>query len=243
MRLCLLTAVTSLRPSAIGVGQRLFEIDVLARLGGGDGVGGVPEIGRDDEDAVDVLAGQQLAVVTVGLDALRGVLARLDRVDLLGQPLGVLHPVGVDVADGGDPGPGLEAPIDELLHVALALAADADAAELQDVARGRPGEHGRRDDGRGRRRHGRGLQEVSTVHAGLPGVKLPRGPRAVNDDSRRRHRGQLRGLASPDWEKFEDAGPCAGHGAKTTRSAYATPRSNTFWRFPGKLPAPVTRPG
>jgi len=25
-------------------------------------------------------------------------------------------------------------------------------------------------------------------------------------------------------------------GAKTTRSAYATPRSNAFLRFPGKLP-------
>ena len=33
------------------------------------------------------------------------------------------------------------------------------------------------------------------------------------------------------------AGPCAGLGAKTTRSASAAPRSNTFWRFLPKLPS------
>ncbi len=51
-------------------------------------------------------------------------------------------PVGVGVADRDDAGPRLETAIDELLHVALALAADADAAELDDVARGGPGEDG-----------------------------------------------------------------------------------------------------
>jgi len=39
-----------------------------------------------------------------------------------------------------------------------------------------------------------------------------------------------------------DAGPFAGPGAKTTRPAYATPRSDTFWRFPLKLPSSVFWP-
>ena len=34
-----------------------------------------------------------------------------------------------------------------------------------------------------------------------------------------------------------NAGQCAGLGAKTTRAACATPRSNTFWQFPLKLPS------
>jgi len=38
------------------------------------------------------------------------------------------------------------------------------------------------------------------------------------------------------------AGPGTGLGAKTTRSACATPRSNTFWRFPLKLPSPAFGP-
>ena len=38
------------------------------------------------------------------------------------------------------------------------------------------------------------------------------------------------------------AGQCAGLSAKTTRSAYAAPSSNTFWRFPLKLPSSGFRP-
>ena len=52
------------------VGHRLFEVDVLARVRGGDGVGGVPEVGGDDQDAVDVLAGQELAEIAVSLTVL-----------------------------------------------------------------------------------------------------------------------------------------------------------------------------
>ena len=37
----------------------------LPGLGGGDGVGGVPVVGRDDEDAVDVRAGQELPEIAV----------------------------------------------------------------------------------------------------------------------------------------------------------------------------------
>ena len=64
--------------------------------------------------------------------------------------------------------PILEAAVDELLHVALALAADADAAEGERVARRGALEDAGGDDrrrgegggGRGRRR-GRGLEEVA----------------------------------------------------------------------------------
>jgi len=125
-----------------GIGQRLFEVDVLARFGRGDGVGRVPEVGRNDEDAVEVFAGQELAEIAVGGDALRGVLAGLEGVDLLGQPLGILEAVGIGVADRPDPGAGFKAAVDELLHIGLPLAADADAAELEGIARGRPGENG-----------------------------------------------------------------------------------------------------
>ena len=171
-----------------GIGQRFFEVDVLARFGRGDGVGRMPEVGRDDEDAVEVLAGQELAEIAVGGDALRGVPAGLEGVDLLGQPLGVLEAVGIGVADGPDPGAGFEAAVDELLHVGLALAADADAAELEGVARGRPGEDGRRDDRRsdgGRRRSC--LEEVSAVHARLPD---------------RMYNARLSPVNAPKWGRF-----------------------------------------
>ena len=64
----------------------------------------VPVVGRDDEHAVDVAAGEELAEVAEDGDPGRLVEAQLFAVDALGQPLGVLGPVGVDVADGDDAG-------------------------------------------------------------------------------------------------------------------------------------------
>ncbi len=47
------------------IGQRLLEVDILAGFGGGQGVQTVPMVRRDDQDAVDVLAGQELAEIVV----------------------------------------------------------------------------------------------------------------------------------------------------------------------------------
>ena len=50
------------------VGQRLLDVDVLARLAGPDGGQGVPMVGRGDDDGVDVLVVEQLADVAVDGD-------------------------------------------------------------------------------------------------------------------------------------------------------------------------------
>ncbi len=56
-----------------GDGHRLLEVDGLAGLQGGDGVLLVEEVRRGDEDGVDVLAREQLAVVG-GDEGVRAVL-------------------------------------------------------------------------------------------------------------------------------------------------------------------------
>ena len=93
-----------------GVRQRLFAVDVLARLARAHGLQGVPMVGRADDHGVDVLAFEQLAEVAVDV-----ALAVLGGHRLLGVGRTLL----VDVAHGRGLG-------EELAHVRLALPADAD---------------------------------------------------------------------------------------------------------------------
>ena len=75
------------------VGQRLLDVDILAGIAGVDGHRHVPVVGAADQDGVDVLAVEELAVM-LGRDGL-GIRQLLRRVEV-----GV-----VDVADGRDPDP------------------------------------------------------------------------------------------------------------------------------------------
>ena len=114
--------------------QRLLAVDVLARLHGVDADLGVPVVGRADDDGVDVLAVEELAVVLVDVG-----LPFADVLVSLARSACRL----VDVADGeevavagGPPG------------VARALATGADQAEAGPIVLG-PGLVGHRPTGRG----------------------------------------------------------------------------------------------
>ncbi len=144
------------------IGQRLLQEDVFAGVGGGDGNRRVPMVGSDDEDPVDVLAAQQLAEIGIGVAALVAFVGQLLGIDHVHQPLGVLAPVGIDVAHGHDPRPRFKAAINELLHISPALPADADAPQLHRIAGDRLSEqHPRRDDRRCDRRGRGSLKKIS----------------------------------------------------------------------------------
>ena len=131
-----------------GAGERLLAVDVLAhphRLGGDHGVG---VIGRADGHGVDAVAQlvEHLAVVgefVVGLVGLRHAV----------EELGIDVAEGVDLAVAGD-----------VLDVALALAADADAGDLHPLE-GRLALGGlqRAGDPVAHARERRGLQEFAAI--------------------------------------------------------------------------------
>ena len=58
-----LTAARNLRAVVHGVRCRLFDIGIAARIHGFDAVQRVLEIGRGDEDGIDILAGVEFVVV------------------------------------------------------------------------------------------------------------------------------------------------------------------------------------
>jgi hypothetical protein len=118
--------------------QRLFDVDVLARLAGVDGLQGVPVVGGADDHGVHVLALQQPAVV-----------AELPRVgaDLAG---GEVEVGLVEVADGDHLGVALgEEGVEDLVAaVAQADEAQADAViRPEDLARRQGGPEGGRGSG------------------------------------------------------------------------------------------------
>ena len=62
-----LTVLTSWRIFVVGVAHRLFEIDVLAVVHRIERDLGVPVVGCGDDDGVDVVAGEDFAVVEIAL--------------------------------------------------------------------------------------------------------------------------------------------------------------------------------
>ena len=110
--------LTDLLAFVDGERERLFAIDVFAGTHGVDGDLGVPVIGRDDGDHVDVVAIEQLAIVFVDVGLAAGFF-------LAG--FGVL---GVNVAHGHDVAVRQNALIESLPTVAGADAADPKAVVL-----------------------------------------------------------------------------------------------------------------
>jgi hypothetical protein len=94
--------------------ERLFDVDVFARLASVDGGQGMPVIGRRDDNGVDVLAIEQPAIVAVAVTRAAGGLFDLG--------LGDSQVFFVDVANGHDL-------LDERREVLGAAAADADRAD------------------------------------------------------------------------------------------------------------------
>ena len=79
-------------PLGDGQRRRLLQVDVLAVLHRGDRDQRVPVIRRADDDGVDVLVGEQLAVVGVAGDAVVRLAGFLG-VEVVDQLLAVLHAV------------------------------------------------------------------------------------------------------------------------------------------------------
>jgi hypothetical protein len=150
---------------------------------------GVLVVGRRYEYAVDILVGEQFAVVVVGGDAVVG-LARLFGIDAVDVVDGVLDAVPVDVADRHDAGVGV---FDRLGHVVVARdAAGADGADVEPVAGGVLAHDAGGDDagesqggggGCGAGAGGRG-HEFPSVHMGrLFGFRCQRKRRGVSRPS------------------------------------------------------------
>ena len=100
------------------VRQRLLDVDVLAGVAGVDRHRHVPVVGAADQDGVDVLAVEELAIV-LGRDRLG-----------IGELLGVVEVGVVDVADGRDPDAGN---LGQRLHQVLAAPARAQAGDRERV--------------------------------------------------------------------------------------------------------------
>src|SRR5262249_42301492 len=83
-----------------GQRQRLLAVNVLLRLAGIDGEDGVPVVGGGDDDGVDVVALEEVAVVVVGGAALVSAGLGGVGVALLDGGLGALAAGGVHVAHG-----------------------------------------------------------------------------------------------------------------------------------------------
>src|SRR6266542_1688482 len=89
----------------LGDGERggLLQVDVLACLDRRYGDGCMPMIRRADHHGVDILAGEELAVVAVpGYAVVR--LAALLAVVTVDQRLGISDAFAVEIADGDNPG-------------------------------------------------------------------------------------------------------------------------------------------
>src|SRR5262249_50211439 len=113
--LVLLGGLAQLARLEDGVSQRLLAVDVLLELDGHHAGRGVRVVGSGDGDGVD------------GLAHLVEQLAEVGELRRLGEGLGHgIEPALVDVADGDD-----IADVAGVLGVALALAADADAGDVQ----------------------------------------------------------------------------------------------------------------
>ena len=141
------------------VGQRLLAVDVFARAQRRQTLDGVPVVGRGDADQVDVLAGDQLAKIVIGLTA-RSPFCRILRVEVVDLFLGGFAARGVHVADSEH----LHVLVQEVAEQAAHLLAHADATEAGAVVRldlGRPDVGGKNEGGAG---NGCAFEEVSAVH-------------------------------------------------------------------------------
>ena len=114
--------------------HRLFAVDVFTGVHGVDGDAGVPVVGGADDDGVDVLLGQELAVVAGSLDVRAPDLLRSSQ------------PPIVDVSNGDEFS---EAGADGRVSIAGAHAAGADEGEADFVVRAGLGERGGDGSGRG----------------------------------------------------------------------------------------------
>ena len=161
-RLCLRAAASMAWPSITSTLIGFCDVDVGPGLHGGDHRQGVPVVGRGDQDDVEVLLLEHLAVVGVGPRLLLRDLAPCDDLGGLGQHL------LVDVAQGDDLD---RRDLDEPEQVDLAIPARADQADSLCLRRGgyrgRGGVAPTRKDQPTRSRPS--LEEFATIHDLAPG--------------------------------------------------------------------------
>ena len=148
-------------------GQRLLDVDVLARVAGGDHLDRVPVVGRGDHDGVDVLAIEHRAEILDAGDVPLDLRHLGDAFAQPGEPRvePIIGPVEirlVHVAERDDLGIRLR---QEALQELAAAIAHADEAEPDPfVGPHRAARRQARGRRHGRRRHG-GLRKRTTVHS------------------------------------------------------------------------------
>ena len=140
-----------------GVSQRLFDINVLARLERRDGHIVVQVLRRHDEDGVDGLVGQQVVIVLVGLgrgapDGLHAILGAGDV-----AIVGIADRRDLDIVGGGGMQP---------VEAGVAAGANTDPADV-DLIRWRLAPRSR--PGRGNRG---GLQKIAPIQFVRHGTSL-----------------------------------------------------------------------
>ncbi len=111
--------------------ERLFAIDVLARLGGPDHCNRMPVVGRGYHHRVDIVSSQQIAKIAISIAAFIQT-AFLASVVIFDDLLAACELELVHVAGGEDLGPRR---IQKRSHQMLALLARADKAQRNPLAR------------------------------------------------------------------------------------------------------------
>ena len=155
-RWCLRAAASMAWPSTTSTLIGFCDVDVGPGLDGGDHRQGVPVVGRGDQDDVEVLLLEHLAVVGVGARLLLRGLAGGDHVGGLGQHL-LVDVAERDDLDGRD--------LDEPEQVALAVPAAADQADALCLWCGECRRRGRSPAAeRANPPKSPGLEEFATIH-------------------------------------------------------------------------------
>src|ERR1035441_3846805 len=115
-----------------GHGEGFLDVDVFAGQRGGDNWFAMPMVRSADSDGIHVAVLEQFAVVAEGLDRDGLGAASFLRIGALDKLLRVLNALGVQIADGDDPG---DVVPENPLHVhVVGNAAAADLANLDLVA-------------------------------------------------------------------------------------------------------------
>ena len=156
-------------------GDGFFAVDVFAGLGGVDGHEGVPVVGGDDDDGVDIGAGEDFAVVVVGGAGGVGAGGAAGGDDGIDGGFGGIAADAIDIADGEELDGGVAG---EAAEMAGTHAADADEGEGEAIAGGGVGGAGFGGEG-GEGEGGGGVEELAASEVSHAALGYRAGGRGV----------------------------------------------------------------
>ena len=80
-----------------GGSQWFFNIDVLACIGSSNSGVSMPVIRHNDQDSINIFAGQQFPEITIGLTCFIAFFIQFRRIDTVHKPLGILQTVPIHI--------------------------------------------------------------------------------------------------------------------------------------------------